>query len=124
MSVYFLCRKVTAVQTPPTQANPAQSDANPTYLFAGNPPPSQSFELIINGIGTVSATVQVYASNDDDASSDEWSPYLDPISASGTVVNGVRVIALAGGNQPFRHFTCCVTAISGTNATVDLKMGA
>lgn len=124
MSVYFLCRKVTAVQTVPTKNNPPPSDCMPALPVGSTPSPSQAFELIVNGIGSVSATAQVYASADDDSTADEWAPYGDPITVLGIVVNDVRIIALAAGSQPFRHFTAIVTAISGTNASADVKMSA
>lgn len=118
MAIYFLT-KATAVQAAPSATIMPQSDAHPTAGNTANPVPIQTFELIVEGIGDVSATAQMYVSNDDDSPT-HWSPYMDPITASGANV----AMAVSAGNQGWKHYTAIITAISGTNALARVKMSA
>lgn len=124
MSVYFLCRKVRAVQTAPSPSNPPPTFVTPSWAVGNNAPPSQAFMLLVDGIGSLSATAQIYVSNDDDQTSARWAPYGDPITATGTALNGAVPMATSAGSQPWRRFTAIITAISGTNASADVKMSA
>lgn len=80
------------------------------------PPLAQAFQLVVSGIGTVSATVQVLASND----GTNWVDYGDAVTATGTITGQ----AAWAGNQPFRHYAAILTAISGTGAAATLRMSA
>ena len=101
-------------QTPPVPQIPAKYIPGPnTPNFAAQ---AQSFVLSVVGVGAVSATAQVLASNDNV----NWVPYLDPITATGTT----SATATAAGNQPFKWFAANLTALSGTNAAATLTVSA
>lgn len=87
-----------------------------------NAPLQQAFQLVVTGTGAVSATVQVYVTNDSngDPSLNNWTAYGDPVTASGTTTG----TAVWSGAQPWRRYTAALTAISGTNAVVKLTMSA
>lgn len=87
-----------------------------------SPPQQQSFQLVVTGTDSVSATVQVYVTNDSngDPSLDNWIAYGDPVTAAGTNIG----MASWSGSQPFRRFTAALTALSGTSSAVKLAMSA
>jgi hypothetical protein len=124
MAKYDLLLNVTAVPNPIPSPPKPQGQAvkpwgptNPT-----SPPAEQTFQLVVAGVGAVSASAQILVSNDtgDDPSQYNWLPYGDPIAAAGTN-NGQ---ASSAGSQAWRHFGAYLTAISGTNASATLRMGA
>lgn len=122
MSLYFLSNNVKAAQVPQAlPPNPTAKPWGPTN--PESPPQEQVFHLKVRGIGTVSATAQIYVSNDSgpDPSQFDWIAYGDPITATGT--NNVGQTS-AGGTQAWRHFGALITAISGTNAAATLEMSA
>lgn len=77
---------------------------------------SQSFQLILTGQAghNVSATAQVYSSND----GLNWSKYFDPITAMGVG----SAIAGWGGSQNWKYFSAQLTSISGSQAQATLTM--
>lgn len=84
--------------------------------LAISPPENQSFQLTVKGTGAVSATAQVYGSND----KVNWVPYGAAITSSGT---GTGTNA-QGGTTPYAFFGALLTAITGTGATATLVMNA
>lgn len=81
--------------------------------------PEQSFQLTVHGNPGValSATCQLYVSNDDGAFKN-WAPYFDPVTVSGTG----RATAGFGGSQFWKYFSATLPAISGTGAKASLVM--
>lgn len=119
MAIYNLLTGVTATQTAPPSSVRPWGPMNST-----SPPDKQTFHLVVSGsAGNQSATVQIVASNDDAQpdSAKNWVPYGDPIAAPSTYLTA-QASAVMTGN--FKHYGAYVTAISGTNAAVSLKMSA
>lgn len=114
MSSYNLIDNQTVTQPITLPPIPAVKPWGPTN--PNSPPLEQAFQFVVTGVGAVSATAQVYVSNDEV----NWTPYGDAITAAGTNV-GQQV---QGGTQPWKHFGAYLTAISGTGATASLKMSA
>lgn len=119
MSTYVLLNNVTVTKAapPPTFAVKPWGATNPEV-----PSQEQSFHLKVHGNGAVSATAQIYVSNDTgpDPNQFDWIAYGDPIVAAGTNVGQ----ASAGGQQSWRWFGGIITAISGTGAAATLEMSA
>ncbi len=76
--------------------------------------PSQTFQLNVSGTGTVSATVQLWVSND----GKNWATYMDPLTVTGTS----PVTAGWGGTQGWAYFSATLPAITGTGASASLTM--
>lgn len=120
MATYALLTNVTVVQAAPTPTRPPN---NPAVANGPNnpnmPPQSQQFQLEVSGIGTVSATVQLVATNDR-GSVKNWYNYGDPLIATGTDL-GQKATTLSG---PWHEFGAYITAINGTNASANVVMSA
>lgn len=129
MTAYTLFNNITAVQNAPgtTQGNlgvpanvPPGSLAAQMFGGAGSlvaPPAGQAFSLQVDGIGSVSATAQVWASND----GVNWVTYGSAITASSVSGAGTNT---ATGTGNFQWYTAQLTAISGTQANATLTMNA
>lgn len=113
MAVYRLINKVAVPFFSFSTIIPPPTDGPIPQATIGD---NQSFQLNVFGDpgAAVSATVQVYVSNDRVV----WTQYLDPLTAAGTgsASNGY------GGSQPWEYFSAWLTAISGTNAKATLLM--
>lgn len=121
MSKYDLLVNATVV--PPTLGVPQfQAVVPPGPNNPNLPPQQQTFELYVNGVGAVSATVQLVVSNNEggDPSQYNWFAYGDPFTATGTN-KGVNSTAMNGA---WRAYGAYLTAISGTNASANLRMNA
>lgn len=83
--------------------------------------PYSAFQAIINGTGTVSATVVIQATNEDATANGTNANWISigTISLSGTTnaTDGFTTLA------PWRWVRCNVSAISGTSAAVQVLMG-
>lgn len=117
MATYKLITNQTATQAAPVLGRPP----NPSAIAHGPvnanmPAQEQAFQLVVTGIGALSATAQVVVSND----SVTWTAYIDPITASGN--DGAS--RLVTGSGSWKHFGAHLTAISGTNAAATLTMSA
>ena len=117
MSTFFLLNKAKATQAAPPPINGVQPWGSSNL---NNTPQQQTFQLSVSGVGAVSATAQVYVSNDvgPDPNLYNWSKYGDPITAAGTNLGQ----AIFGGNQCWANFGAVLTALSGTNAAATLEM--
>ena len=124
MAVYNLCQNVTAVQTVSSIILPGRNAAGGSNMAVDPRQPSgsetpatyQSFQVTVTGSGSVSASAQVVASND----GVNWITIGSVISPSG------NNSGTAGGNasSPYKWWSAYVTAISGTNASVNVNMCA
>ena len=120
MAKYDLLLNATATGNgaPQGQAVSPHGPTNPNM-----PPLAQTFEVEVTGVGNVSATVQIIVSNDTgpDPSLYNWIAYGATIAATGT-----QGFANAGqsGSQAWKHFGAYITAISGTNTSVNVRMSA
>jgi hypothetical protein len=75
--------------------------------------PQSSFQVVVTGTGTVSTTVQFYVSND---GQNACATPLGTITLSGTNVASDGFTTSA----PWKFVQAVVSAISGTNATVQV----
>lgn len=118
MTAYVLSKTAVATATIAAALSNGQSQAvNPSAGQAPTNPQTQTFQAVATAsTGNVSATVQIYASND----GGNWVPYGSAITiASGaTPQQGV-----SNGAQPWQYYTALVSALSGTNAQVTVTMG-
>lgn len=124
MSVYTILSGVTVVQTIAANVRNVDGSNGGSNLSvqltnpAGglNPATYQGFQLVVKGIGTVSASAQIVGSND----GINWMTVGNVIVASGQ--NAASAGAL--GSTPFNYFSAYITAISGTNATATVTASA
>ena len=83
--------------------------------------PYSSFQAIVNGTGTVGATIAIQVTNEDDTANGIKSNWITmstiTLSGTTTATDGFTTIA------PWRWVRCNVSAISGTGATVQVIMG-
>jgi hypothetical protein len=128
MSLYYLLVSQSGINPLPPSPIIRPIPANEINLMAvqgGNtmdpnlkvaPSPNQAFQIVVNGVGAVSASVQIYGSND----KVNWTPIGSPVKASGinSGNNG------ANGSIGYSFFGALLVAISGTNATVTCTMNA
>lgn len=126
MSVYTLLNraKATATLPPSPVVRPIPvAEMNLSQVVNGNildpqtritPPSQQCFQLVVTGTGAVSASAQLYGSND----GTNWATIGAPITATGT---GTGTVA-ANGTVNFAFFGALLTAISGTGAVATLTM--
>lgn len=122
MSSYYLLQNVTAQQSAPTPTAPPVKPVQPWGpTNPTSPPQSQSFEAVLQGIGSCSATIQVVASND----GDNWAAFGPAQTVTAAQADLTPGVALwTAGLAPYRHFGAYVTAISGTGASVSCRMNA
>lgn len=116
MTAYNLINKATQVFFNPVTIVPYPADNPiPQPVIAAQ----QSFQLSVQGNPgiTVSATVQLYVSNDDGPGKN-WVPYMDPIAVSGTT----KVTAGWGGSQFWKYFSATLPALGGLGAQATLNM--
>lgn len=126
MSLYTLLNQSNTIGTLPPAliARPVPVDQQQSLaLLTSNPldpslqitPPSQqAFQLTVKGSGTVSATAQIYGSND----GKNWLTIGSPVTANGTNLASTGAL----GTVPFAYYGALLTAISGANATATLTM--
>lgn len=119
MALYFPFQNVKAVQqgplSYPNQIVAPTSANNPT-----SPAGSHSFVLVVKGVGTCSATVQIVGSNDGVS----FVPYGAPVTASGPATDLTPATQQANGGTPYNYIGGYVTAISGTQAAATLELSA
>ncbi|HUO22327.1 MAG TPA: hypothetical protein VMU59_07410 [Caulobacteraceae bacterium] len=119
MSIYHLLQ---ASQTA-TSATPQTPGVKPAGGYgSGQPPAQQQFELVVSGVNAVSATAQVYGSNDDPngAAGQSWTAIGDPITATGSNLASATFTA----QTSYGWYTAALTALTGTSAVADVKMSA
>ena len=118
MTTYVLSKTAVAAATlaAALQTGLAQS-VNPSAGQAPINPQTQTFQVVATATtGNVSATVQIYASND----GVNWTVYGSAI----TIASGASPQqGVANGAQPWQFYTAFVSAISGTGAQVIVTMG-
>lgn len=111
MALYTLINGAMAPFFTPNTIVPPRADGPiPQAVIA----PQQTFQLTVQGLGAVSATVQPLASND----GVNWSNYGDPVTATGTT----KATRGFGGSQNWKFYSAQLTAISGTAAQASLVM--
>lgn len=124
MSIFYICRKVTAAQTGPTSAGSqvVQPYGQPN---ANTPSPIQQFTLDVKGIGAMTAGATVLGSND--------KLTFDRGDYAGMAWVAVGTITTSGGSPasaglttqaPYLYFGGFVTSITGENAVADLTLSA
>ncbi len=118
MTTYVLSKTAVAAATlaAALQMGLAQS-VNPSAGQAPINPQTQTFHVVATASsGNVSATVQIYASND----GVNWTAYGSAITiaAAATPQQGV-----SNGAQPWQYYTAFVSALTGTGALVTVTMG-
>lgn len=124
MSIFYICRKVTATQAGPTAAGSqvVQPYGQPN---ANTPSPIQQFTLDVKGIGEVTAAATLLGSNDriayerGDYAGMAWSL----LATMETDAQSPASSALSTQN-PFLYFGGYITAITGENAIADLILSA
>lgn len=79
--------------------------------------PNATFQAVVTGSGTVSATVEIDVSNDGTYAVDT---IMGSITLSGTDANSD---GFTSQNSPWKYVRARVTAISGTSAAVTVHMG-
>ena len=86
---------------------------------------AQVFSAKIEGIGNCTATVQPMGSNDDDVLNQGgvWMNYGSTIAITGTSADITPGQGNATGTTPWKYIGAIVTAISGTQARVNVKVG-
>lgn len=99
--------------------NSTTSNASSTAVYKESP--YSAFQAIINGTGSVSATVAIQVSNEEatgQGTNSNWIT-IGTISLSGTTTatDGFTTIA------PWRFVRATVSSITGTGATVEVIMG-
>lgn len=118
MTTYVLSKTAVATATiAAALANGQAQSVNPSAGQAPINPQTQTFQAVATASsGNVSATVQVYASND----GVNWTPYgsVITIASGATPQQGVST-----GAAPWQFYTALVSAITGTNAQVTVTMG-
>lgn len=116
MAKYDLLLNVSAALTGPQPQGQAVKPDGPTN--PNMPPLEQAFQLVVAGVGNVTATVQILVSNDT-GSVLNWVPYGDPVTAAGSNIGQ----AAWSGSQPWRHYAAnCTNITAGAKAT--LRMSA
>jgi len=85
----------------------------------GTAPSSMGVTVVLGGIGSCSATVQMYVALD----AETPSAFGLPIVVTGGQVDLVPVSANSVINGPFSFIGALVTQISGTNANVTTRVG-
>lgn len=109
MTVYVLNKTQTV--TGPGQIVPMTAQANGGWYN----PPTQTFQAVVTGTGSVSATVQLNGSND----GVNWTAIGSGITiTSGTSPqNGAQV-----SNTTYQYYQANITALTGTSASVTTTM--
>ena len=111
MALYSLINGASAAFSTPNTIVPPRTDGPiPQPVIA----PQQTFQLMVKGLGAVSATVQPLVSND----RVNWSNYGDPVTVSGTT----KAVAGFGMSQNWEYYSALLTSISGTAAQASLVM--
>jgi hypothetical protein len=125
VTVYNLIHNVQAVQALPAPVQAAGQNSNlPNGSKSvkpdggagtpSSPPTSQTFQGVLNGNGNCSATVNIIVSNDEF----NWIPYAQITFASGTTPNSQAAM----GSQVWAYYSAYVSALSGTDASVNCLM--
>lgn len=122
MTQYVLCKNVIAQQTSPS-AGAIPTGSQIANLSAGGalgsvqPPTNQTFHVVETGSGNVTATVQIFVSND----GQNFIAYGSAISIASAAAPQQ---ASSTGTAAWAYYTAQVTAISGTSASVTVTMNA
>lgn len=118
MTTYVLSKTAAAAATVAAALAAGQAQVvNPSAGQAPINPQTQTFHAVVAGTsGNVSATIQVYVSND----GVNWTAYgsVITIASAATPQQGI-----SNGSQPWQFYTAVVTAISGTGAVCTVTMG-
>lgn len=119
MAVYFPIKGATKVTTgvfsAPNQVVQPLGQNNPN-----SPAGQHSLEVVTNGIGNCSSSVQFYGSNDGVS----FFPYGPLLTATGTAADLSPGVSVFAGTQSYTYIGAVVTAISGTNASVTASISA
>lgn len=111
MSVYHLLQAAQDV----TSATPQMPSVRPRGPGMVNSEPSQAtYQLVVSGVGAVSATATVYGTNDNL----NFVALGDPITAAGTNNASASFVGIAN----YARYTAALTALSGTGAKADVLM--
>jgi len=114
MSVYFLNGSKQGGQT-----TTGVGQIVPEVIQAtadGNNPPYQTFQAVVTGTGSVSASVTLQGSND----GVNWTNIGSALAvASGTAPQNAAVVT----NTTYQYFQANVTALTGTSAACTVTMG-
>lgn len=107
-----------------TTTTAPQFVAQPYTSGQGVPTQQQTFHVAVSCAGACSATIQIQGSNDaatcNQQGGSQWINWGSAVTATGTN-NGY---AAAIGSSTFLCFGATVTAISGTNAKVNVTLSA
>ena len=122
MSVYVLLQGATATNGPFSPSSPPASPSLVVKPTGPNHSPNinptqQTVQGIVTGTGSVSATIKVMGSNDGGVT------WVDAV-ATVTISSGTG-FSTAGStsNLSYAYYTAYLSAVSGTNATVQALMG-
>jgi len=118
MTAYVLAKTLASDATiAAALANSHSQAVNPSAGQAPTNPQTQTFEVVATTTsGNVTATVQVYASND----GVNWVAYGSPI----TIASGASPqIGSGTGASPWQWYTALVSALTGTGAQCTVTMG-
>lgn len=128
MTLYVLLERASAIATLPPDPviRPVPVSQQGTLpIVTGNlmdphlaitPAFQQAFQITVKGQGAVSASVQMYGSNDNK----NWAKIGAPVNVAGTNV----ATAGTNGSVGYSFFGALLTAISGTNALATVTMNA
>lgn len=119
MAVYFPIKGATRVGTTVNTA-PNQVVQPLAQNLPNSPAPTQSLQVVTNGIGNCSSAVQFYGSNDGLS----FYPYGPLLTATGTVADISPGVSVFAGTQCYTYIGAIVTTISGTNASVTASVAA
>lgn len=128
MTTYTLFSGLTAIQAAPTTSQGGTVGSNlpsgsqlafPNGGAGGpvTPPTNQTFQLVVVGAGSVSASAQPVVSND----GINWVNYGSAISASSATTVSV---GSGTGAAVWAYYAAYLTAISGTGAKATMTMNA
>jgi hypothetical protein len=119
MALYYPFKSVKAVQTGPlsmpNQAVMPLGQNNPN-----SPAQAHSLQVVVNGIGNCSATVQFVGSNDGVS----WINYGAAVTATGANADITPGTGGGTGTTPYTFICAYVTAISGTQAAATAIVSA
>lgn len=119
MALYTIFQNVKAVQTGPL-STPNQAVSPQSFGSANSPANAQTFTLLVNGIGTCSATAQIMGSND----GINFVTIGAPVTAAAATADLKAGIQGAVASSTYNYYGGYVTAISGTNAAATLTVSA
>lgn len=119
MSLYFPIKGATKVQTGPL-AYPNQSVQPLSQNSPNSSASAMELQIVVNGIGACSASVQFVGSND----GVNWNALGAPLQGSAAFADITPASASAFSSAPYANVGAYVTAISGTQASVTASVSA